>query len=313
MPKKANKHASAKYITPLLINSLSGRVLKMPAAHPNAKRELLIVYGQHSSLERMFTIVQDLSEFGPVTMPDLPGFGGMDSFYTIGHTPDIDAYADYLATFIKMHYKKRRFSIGAMSIGFLFATRMLQRHPDIAHQVDLVIGFAGLTHKDDFRFKKYTLWQLKTLAQAVSWRPMAFFVQTVVLRGPMIRCAYTLVAKRHTKMKDADRTERNQRIDFEIGLWQANDIRSQGFTGLQMFQADLTGQKIPLPLHHIAVDGDQYFNNTMVEKHLRAIYKTVKVHPAALPSHVPTVLANVEEARVFTPESVRKQLAKKQK
>lgn len=295
------------------MNGLSGRVLKMPSAKKSARRELLIVYGQHSSLERMFTIAQDLSEFGSVAMPDLPGFGGMNSFYSIGQKPTLDNYADYLATFVKMHYKNRRFSIGAMSIGFLFATRMLQRHPDIAKQVDVVVGFAGLTHGNDFRFKAITRWQLLTVSRLVTLWPVAMCVQHVLLVGPIIRLTYTLVASRHQKMKDATRAERNTRINFEIGLWKSNDVRTQGYTALEMFHADLTKETVPLPVHHIAVSGDQYFDNALVEKHLKMIYKTVKTHPASLPSHVPTVLADVEEARVFTPESVRKVLAKQSK
>src|ERR1700741_1092962 len=121
----------ADHIVPLYINGMNGRMLHIPGpAH--TKREILFIYGHHSTLERWWGLVQDLNQYGTVTMPDLPGFGGMDSFYRIGQKPTIDNLADYLAAFIKMHYKKRKFTIAGLSFGFLVATRMLQRYPEMA-------------------------------------------------------------------------------------------------------------------------------------------------------------------------------------
>src|SRR6478609_3672604 len=90
----------ADFIQPLYINGMNGRMLHAPATK-NGKREMLLIYGHHAMLERWWGLVQTLQEFGTVTMPDLPGFGGMDSFYSIGRKPTIDAYADYLASFVK--------------------------------------------------------------------------------------------------------------------------------------------------------------------------------------------------------------------
>ena len=89
------------YIAPLNINGMNGRMLHI-AAPKNKNKELLLLYGHHSSLERMYGIAEDLNQYGAVTMPDFPGFGGMDSFYTIGMQPSIDNLADYLASFVKL-------------------------------------------------------------------------------------------------------------------------------------------------------------------------------------------------------------------
>lgn len=115
-----------EYIEPLNMNGLQGRVLHMPAPKGRDK-EILFVYGHHSSLERWFGLMQNLNRYAAVTMPDLPGFGGMDSFYKLGETATIDNLADYLASFIKMRYKRRKVIIVGMSFGFVVATRMLQR------------------------------------------------------------------------------------------------------------------------------------------------------------------------------------------
>src|SRR5262245_54981731 len=95
----------ADYIAPLYINGMSGRMLRMPAP-AKRNREILFVYGHHSTLERWWGLIQDLNQYGAVTVPDLPGFGGMDSLYGIGKTPDLDTMADYLAAFVKLHYKR---------------------------------------------------------------------------------------------------------------------------------------------------------------------------------------------------------------
>jgi len=43
-----------------------------------------------------------------VTHAGSAGIRGMDSFYKIGRAPTLDAFADYLAAFIKMRYRNRR-------------------------------------------------------------------------------------------------------------------------------------------------------------------------------------------------------------
>ncbi len=101
MAKKSPK--ASDYIVRLNMNGMQGRMLKMPAP-TSTSRSFLFIYGHHSSLERWWGVIQDLSQYGAVTMPDLPGFGGMDSFYKIGEKPTIDNYADYVAAFIKMEY-----------------------------------------------------------------------------------------------------------------------------------------------------------------------------------------------------------------
>jgi pimeloyl-ACP methyl ester carboxylesterase len=110
-------HKIKKHIAPLHVNGLNGRLLRLPAPK-NKNREILLLYGHHSSLERMSGFAEVMNRYGAVTMPDLPGFGGMDSFYKIGEKPTLDNYADYLASIIKLRYKRRRVTIVGMSFAF---------------------------------------------------------------------------------------------------------------------------------------------------------------------------------------------------
>src|SRR5690606_29130786 len=127
-------------------------------------RQILLVYGHHASLERMFGLAEELNKYGSITMPDLPGFGGMESFYKIGEKPTLDNLADYLASFIKLRYKRRRVSILAMSFGFLVVTRMLQRYPELVKKVDVLVSIVGFCHHQDFKMRRRNYWLLRSLS-----------------------------------------------------------------------------------------------------------------------------------------------------
>src|SRR5438876_991720 len=111
----AKTSKAADFIVPLDMNGLSGRMLHMPA--PKGKSgEALFVYGQHSSLERWWGLMQYMNRYAGVTAPDLPGIGGMESFYKIGKKPTVDNFADYLAAFVKLRYKNKKVIIIGMSL-----------------------------------------------------------------------------------------------------------------------------------------------------------------------------------------------------
>ncbi len=300
---------AADYVEPLVMNQLHGRMLRLPAP-TDKKREILIVYGHHASLERLFGLAKDLNKYGAVTMPDLPGFGGMESFYKIGEKPTLDNLADYLASFVKLRYKRRKVTIMGMSMGFLVATRMLQRYPQLAKKVDLLVSVVGFVHKDDFKFKRRNYYLMRYGASFFSNALPAFFAKYMLLRGPIIRMAYGMVADKHSKLKDADAEETKKRIDFEVVLWQCNDIRTYMDTTLSMFKADLCNAQVDLPVYHVAVAGDRYFDNHIVEQHLNVIFKKVHILKTKLSAHAPTIIATVEDVAPFVPQKLRRILAK---
>lgn len=310
---KTEKPQAADYIVPLSINGLNGRLMHIKSAKKTRKREILLVYGHHSSLERMFTIAQNLSEYGNVSMPDLPGFGGMDSFYVLGEKPSLDNMADYLATFIRLHYKKRPITICAMSWGFLVTTKMLQKYPKIASQVNLLVGFVGFSSVEDFKISPNKQRLARATARVFSGAASSTFVRYAALQPAIIKGFYRAAASRHPKMKGADNAELTKRVNFEVVLWQSNDVRTYMFTNRIMFTLDLTQQKVNLPLVHVGVDSDQYFDNKIVVKNLEKIFTEVTVTKAMLANHAPTIIDDVKEAGAIIPSSVRKMLARKPK
>lgn len=303
----------ADYIVPLSINGLNGRLALIKSGHKTRKRDILLVYGHHSSLERMLSIAQNLSEYGNVAMPDLPGFGGMDSFYALGEKPTLDNMADYLATFIRLHYKKRPITICAMSWGFLVTTKMLQKYPELASQVNLLISFVGFASAKDFKISTSKQRMARVTSKVMSGAVTASIFRHVMLRSFVIKNSYRIMASRHPKMMDANKEELEKRISFEVILWQSNDARTYMYTNNIMFNLDMTGTKVDLPVVHVAVDSDQYFNNSSVVKHLKMIYSDVKVVKSHLPNHAPTIVDDVKEAGAIIPSSVRRMLARKPK
>lgn len=300
-----------KYVYNLNINGMNGRYLKISNRNKNTKLQILLVYGHHSSLERMYSLSYNLAGYGTVTMPDLPGFGGMESFYSIGKKPSLDIMAEYLATFIKLKYKKSKFVICGMSYGFLVVTRMLQIHPELAKQVVLLTDLVGFSHYSDFSFSpvKYSL--LKNSSKFFATQPMAFFAHNVLFSKSVIYISYKISSKSNPKMKDASKEEFAKRVHFEQYLWKSNDARTYFYTLNDMLKVDLLQEKIKnLDLNHIAVDGDQYFYSKQVTNNLKTIFKKVYVYKANLPNHAPTIISDEKQAGKIIPKQLRDKLSK---
>lgn len=291
------------YVVPLRMNGLEGRMLAMPA--PKGKsRQILMVYGSHASLERMFGMAEAFSKYGAVTVPDLPGFGGMQSFYKIGKKPTIDNLADYLAAFVKLRYKRKRVTIVGVSLGFVIATRMLQKYPELSKKVDLLVSAAGFTHKDDFGITKPTKLLFRFGPVIFSWRVSAWLLQTFVLRGPIIRTAYRVAGEKNAKLHHLSPEAQAAVINFEVGLWKANDIRTYMDTTISMMNLNLCNAKVDLPVYHINMSGDHFFDHHSVEQHMRVVFTDYIPMNVDYHGHAPTVIADAKEARKLLPRKL---------
>jgi pimeloyl-ACP methyl ester carboxylesterase len=306
------------YIQPLNMNGLMGRMLHLPAAadrngrKPN--RELLVLYGHHALLERWWGLVQNFNTYGSVTMPDLPGFGGMDSFAKIGKKPTIDNFADYLASFIKLRYKRRRITIVGISFGFVVATRMLQRYPDLAKKVDIIVSAAGFAHHDDFRFTRRRMFLYRVAARLFSWRFPAWVWRHTALSPWVLRKAY---ARTHNaKHKFAEVAALPEKFEammnVEIDLWHMNDVRTHFRTTSEFLHLDNCKKQIPLPVWHVYTKNDQYFDVSVVEQHFRIIFDHYESAPASMKNHVVSVIADKKETAAFIPQKLRRYFSQHQ-
>lgn len=297
------------YIVPMNMNGLKGRMLRLPAEH-GAKRQILFVYGHHSTLERWWGLIQDLGQYGTVTAPDLPGFGGMDSFYKIGKQPTIDAMADYLAAFVMLHYKRKRLSIAGLSWGFLVVTRMLQRYPELAKKVDILVSVVGFAHQDDFMFSRRRHRAYVLSSRLLSHRLPAIFFKNVMLHPALLRLVYARTHNAKHKFADASPADFKKMMDMEAHLWHANDPRTHMATTAALLTVDNCQKRVGLPVWHVAVAGEKYFNNQLVSEHLRVIFTSVTVVVSDLQNHAPSVIATKADAAPLIPKKLRKALAK---
>jgi pimeloyl-ACP methyl ester carboxylesterase len=309
MPKSTTVKHAADYIAPLYMNGLQGRMLRVPG--PKTKnRDILFVYGNRSSLERWWGVIEDLSQYGTVTAPDLPGFGGMQSFYKIGQKPTIDAYADYLAAFVKMRYKRKRITIAGMSFGFVIVTRMLQRYPDLAKRVDMLVSVAGFTHHDDFTFTPGRHRFYYYGAKFFSWRLPAFLYKHILLSPSLLRLGYARTHNAKHKFVGLDRADQKRMMEFEIQLWQSNDPRTQMATTAQFLRLDNCNKRVDLPVWHVSPEADNYFDKHMIEQHMNVIFNGYKQVESKLVNHAPTMIGSKEEARPLFPTVLRRVLAR---
>jgi pimeloyl-ACP methyl ester carboxylesterase len=310
MPKV--KKDAADYILPLNINGLQGRMLRIPASK-KSQREILLVYGHHAVLERWWGLVENLAQYGNVTMPDLPGFGGMESFYKINTRPDIDAFADYLATFIKLRYRQKRVTIYAISYGFVVVTRMLQRYPELAKKVDLLISFAGFMYKDDIHYGGRKKGFYAYVARFLATRPVAVLVRYVGLNKFVLRNLYSAFPNSRRRMVEITPAEFEMNINFELILWQANDVRTHWLTTSEFINLDNLGRHISLPVVHIVSEKDHYLDNLRVEQHMRQVFSEYSQFIAPTKAHVPSVLADKKAMAVMLPPGLRRLLTIKKK
>lgn len=303
------KKKPADYIQPLYMNGLHGRVLRLPAKG-RAKREILFVYGMHSSLERWWGVTEELNKLGAVTMPDLPGYGGMTPLYKIGQKPTIDTLADYLAAFIKLRYRNNKFVVIGMSIGFPIVTRMLQKYPAMTKQVQLLISLVGVAHKDDFVFSRSRFFIYKSTSRFFAMRLPAWLFKTIALKPIVIRTIYQRTRNAKDKFSKVSGDEFKRTMDLEIELWRINDIRTQFKDYVEMFELDNTNAFVELPVLHVAVKKDRYFDNLRVEQHMRRIFTDFTLVPIKLDNHAPTIVATAKDAAPFIPSAIRQSIRK---
>jgi len=311
MPKKSEQRPE-DFIVPLDINGMQGRMLHMPAPKAYKNREILIAYGHHSNLERWWGLAQNFNKYGAVTMPDLPGFGGMDSLYKIGKKPDLDNMADYLASFVKWRYKRKKVAIVGLSFGFLVATRMLQRYPELTGKVEMLVSAVGFSHYDDFVFSRGRMRYYQLGTRLFSGRVSAWVFRYAFLNTFLLKKFYAGTKTAKDKFTGADAELANRLMAMEIILWHDNDVRTHMYTNYQMLTVDNCQQQIDLPLWHVSAGFDQYFDAYRVEQHLKVIFTEVIDVPNKSKKHTPSVIADMKEASSFIPPKLRRFLTTKQ-
>jgi pimeloyl-ACP methyl ester carboxylesterase len=293
------------YIKPLVQDGMHGRVLHMAARQSSRKREILFIYGQHSSIERWWGLIQSLNVYGSVTVPDLPGYGGMDSLYVIGREPTFDELGDYLAVFIKNYYGKKKISVVGLSIGFAIVTRALERHPELSKQVELLVSVVGFAHHDDFIFTKRRQAFYTYGSKLFLIRPLDLALKHVVFSPFVLRRAYHRSFNAKEKFSAVSGDEFKRTMDMELELWKVNDLRTWMRSNIEMFHLDNTKARVNLAVLHLSVRKDRYFDLRRVSKHYKQIFNKYDHIQLPTDTHGPSVIATPEEAIVLIPPKLQ--------
>jgi pimeloyl-ACP methyl ester carboxylesterase len=302
------KNDLSEYITPLNMNGLQGRMLRLPASSKKTK-EILFVYGHHSTIGQWIPVINELSKYGTVTVPDLPGFGGMRSLYKIHEKPSIDELADYLASFIKLRYKRRRVTIFGWSFGFVVATRMLQRYPDLAKKVDLLVSLGGFSHYDDFvtnpRNYKYNISVRLFKNRLLSWR-----IRHINLQSMIWHATYDHIGWYRKNLKTLAAEVYQYDSESELQLWRLNDVRTHMTTLFALRRLDNCKKQLDIPLWHLSIPNGFNMDEQFVVQHLLVIFNDFHT-PRQISLNIgPSDSDNQSTLSFVIPASLRRILAK---
>ena len=142
--------------------------------------------------------------------------------------------ADYLASFIKLKYKRKRLSIVGVGFGFVLVTRMLQRNPDLTGKVNLLICLNGYAHKDDFIVKPLDRKIMQLYSTLFSNRLMAGILKISLYSTPALSVRYPL--KNFKSGKNGPSKEFI--CQFTIDLIKNSDLRTRMFLKRELLKLD---------------------------------------------------------------------------
>lgn len=209
------------------------------------------------------TLSQALHKFGAVTVPDLPGLGGMSSFYSIGAQPTIENYASYLAAFIELRFhRKRRIVVVTIGEGSAFVTRLLQNHAKAADRIDSVISIGGILHHSDVPRSKWNRLLLSASFRLLSAHSIAWFLNR-------LRFAWLI------KATHAAKSQNNFNRQLDVELWQQTELRTYFNLKRQLLSLDLCNQKIHKPFRLVWANLPSHVDLRIVEQHALVVYQRV--------------------------------------
>lgn len=292
------------FIQPFFINGLDGRFIYYPSKQ-NPKNNILIVYDIDSNIEKWWGLVISLSRFGNVTMMDLPGMGGMDSFYKIKQLPTIENYGNYLAAIIKLRFRRKRLHLIGIGYGIAVITSMLNQNDDLVRKFISINSINGFTHHDDFMMTKFN--KISTIANysLFALLPFSFLIKPFTLTNSYLREKYVSgISYKNIKEFGKDFLE-----NFIYDLEKETDLRTRFFIYKDLLKLDLCKKQYNIPFKQINIgSNNSKLANKFVEQHFRIIYRNYTYLPSKLIRKIPLVLNDPTMALKMLPNKLRKDL-----
>jgi len=280
----------ANFILPININGMDGRYLRIESSNRHNKREILFIYDMEANLEKWWGMAVALKSYANVTMVDLPGLGGMDSFYSIGLKPSLDNMADYVASFIKLQYKRKR---------------LLQRNPDVDTKVNSLICINGYNHKDDFKLKKSEIYIMKVYSYLCSTKLISGILNATLYSNIALKQKYPVGKIKSSRGGPSKEFVRQ----FKIDLVKCTDLRTRMYLNLQLLKLDNCKKRINKTMWHVTTSNSgQNVDKKLVEQHFRITYKDYVQLPAKIIGTMPIVLNDEKTAIKYLPAKLRRYL-----
>ncbi|HEY4964087.1 MAG TPA: hypothetical protein VIH90_05315 [Candidatus Saccharimonadales bacterium] len=296
----------ADFILPLNINGLEGRMINIEGDSKSKKNEILVIYDLNSNLERWWGLVVGLRRYANVTMADLPGFGGMGSFYTIGSKPTLDNLADYMASLVKLRYKRKRLNVIAIGFGFVVATRMLHRNPELKSKVKMIICINGYAHSEDLDHGGNKL--ISTIGYKLGSTTLVSWVIKLLANNRLVlNIKYGENTKKMTKQKAIDSSFLTK---FKVDLKRETDVRSMNLIKLQLLSLDNCNARITNKLWHITYGTNKELDSKLIEQHLKVIFTDYNFQASKITRKIPFVMNDEKLAIKLLPAKLRRDLKK---
>ena len=266
-----------------------------------ASNEILFVGDLSADLEYWRGLIRALAEYGNVSSPDLPGIGGMTSFYKIGKRPTLNNYADYLSSFVKMRYKRRRIVIVAVGFGFVIATRMLANSPDIAKKVKLLVSLGGYADHEDFATSFSQKLTFRLLGRLYANRIASAIIKLTVYNNSLIKMHYAHRFKANKSLAS------KVLASNELSRWKSSDMRTFGAISSELMRFSNCAKRIVgVPTWHVFLN-EKSLLRSRVEQHLKVIFEDLNI-TRANKKNLYALKQDKRTAAYFLPLKLRQQL-----
>lgn len=293
-------HAPAEYLFIRKVRGRSYRYAYLP--NPRSKLQIVFVNGHHSNIERVYPLLEYLHKFGTVYCPDLPGFGKSEPFRT--RRPGLEQEADFLHYFCKRHLTEEPVVLIGASMGFMVGTLCLMKHPKMQDQCKGVVNIAGFVTSDSLRFSSRRMGVFRRFTGWMSRRWVARSIQRHLFNQKWLMRRFV---EQSLIKKDYRNFSEEQKIiarEFDLQLWQENDLYTHFSTLHDILHLDITGEKIRIPLYAIYTKHDKYIKSEGFARSLKRVYPNSRVIRYGLKGHAPVYVASMKEYTKLIPQDV---------
>jgi hypothetical protein len=196
----------------------------------------------------------------------------MDSFRRVGRKGTIEDYAEYLASFVQLRFKRRRVTIIAIGSGLAMVVRMCQRYPEIAKKVDQIVSVGGWLHHDDWLADKQSQAVAAILAKMLAAPVIGRLAGAYWLRAGLFNllhqagealyqlCSLDPLLAGPTSLPAAER-------------YRQPDAAAQWRLVAEGLQLDACQKRLAIPAYCLVDRLPLLVNNQVAEQHFRVVFE----------------------------------------